>query len=137
MTANDYLEKAERALTSARLLLDSGDVEGACNRAYYAMFDAAHAALLASGAIAGGTPPKKHSSVIAAFGLQLVKTGQMAAELGSALNQVERLRRLADYTGEPITPEQAQWAVEQAGVFVAKVRQGPLCSTHHPPSEEP
>ncbi|EGV27515.1 HEPN domain protein [Thiorhodococcus drewsii AZ1] len=42
-----YLAKSRRALASARLLLADGDTEGACNRAYYAMFDAAHAALLA------------------------------------------------------------------------------------------
>ena len=39
------MEKASRAITSARLLLDAGDVDGACNRAYYAMHDAAKAAL--------------------------------------------------------------------------------------------
>ena len=41
------MEKADRALTSARALLEMNDGDGACNRAYYAMFDAAHAALLA------------------------------------------------------------------------------------------
>jgi len=40
LTIDAYLNKSERALQSARLLLDSGDVEGACNRAYYAMFGA-------------------------------------------------------------------------------------------------
>lgn len=40
------MQKADRALASARLLLDAGDTEGACNRAYYAMFDAARAALV-------------------------------------------------------------------------------------------
>ena len=59
MSADDLLGKAERALASARLLLDAGDTDGACNRAYYAMFDAARAALLASGAPveAGVQPP--------------------------------------------------------------------------------
>ena len=42
--------KADRARSSARVLLDLGDVDGACNRAYYAMFDAARAALIGSGA---------------------------------------------------------------------------------------
>lgn len=51
MSPEDYDEKAIRALASARLLLANGDIEGACNRAYYAMFDAAHAALLRSGAL--------------------------------------------------------------------------------------
>jgi uncharacterized protein (UPF0332 family) len=38
-----HLAKARPALASAKLLLASGDVDGACNRAYYAMFDAARA----------------------------------------------------------------------------------------------
>ena len=46
-TVAGYFEKAERALSGARLLLAAEDTEGACNRAYFAMFDAAHAALLA------------------------------------------------------------------------------------------
>ena len=44
-----YIAKAEAALSGARLLLQSGDADGACSRAYYAMFDAAHAALFALG----------------------------------------------------------------------------------------
>ena len=39
MKPTDYMDKARRALASARLLLADGDNEGACNRAYYAMFD--------------------------------------------------------------------------------------------------
>jgi uncharacterized protein (UPF0332 family) len=39
--------KSAKALSSARQLLETGDADGACNRAYYAMFDAAQAALLA------------------------------------------------------------------------------------------
>ena len=46
-TPAKYLIKAERALHAARLLNAAGEIEGACNRAYYAMYDAAHAALLA------------------------------------------------------------------------------------------
>ena len=48
MTADDLLHQAVIALSSAKLLLDTGDSGDACNRAYYAMFDAARAALLAS-----------------------------------------------------------------------------------------
>lgn len=50
MSPADFMVKAARAASSARVLLNAGDAEGACNRAYYAMFDAAHAALLYSGA---------------------------------------------------------------------------------------
>ncbi len=45
-TPASFMRKAERALASARVLLQDGDPEGACNRAYYAMFDAARAALM-------------------------------------------------------------------------------------------
>jgi len=38
-----YMQKAQRALDEARLLLGAQKAEGACNRAYYAMHDAAHA----------------------------------------------------------------------------------------------
>jgi uncharacterized protein (UPF0332 family) len=48
MNERELMVKAMRAADSAQLLLDAGDVDGACNRAYYAMFDAARAALLAS-----------------------------------------------------------------------------------------
>ena len=51
VNAFDLLTKARRASASAALLLDDGDINGACNRAYYAMFDATRAALLAAGAL--------------------------------------------------------------------------------------
>jgi len=39
------MDKAGKALASDRILLNAGDSDGATNRAYYAMFDAAIAAL--------------------------------------------------------------------------------------------
>jgi uncharacterized protein (UPF0332 family) len=123
MTAGDYIAKAGRALEEARVLLDAGGFEGACNRAYYAMFDAAHAALLVAGVTVPDASPKTHRSLIASFGLNLVKVGMIEPELGSALNKVERLRKLADYTGETVTDEDARWAVDQAGALVDTVRE--------------
>jgi uncharacterized protein (UPF0332 family) len=122
LTPADYMAKAERALASARLLVAAGDAEGACNRAYYAMFDAAHAALLWGGAQVNPAQTKTHAGLIAAFGLQLVKTDILPAELGKALNQVERVRLLADYTGEEVDIEKTRWAVGQAEVFLAAVK---------------
>jgi HEPN domain len=88
VTPESYMRKAAQALASAHQLLAGGDSDGACNRAYYAMFDAAHAALLG---------------------------GHVASELGSSLNKVERLRLLADYTGDPVSDEDAAWAVGSSG----------------------
>ena len=61
------MAKADRACASSRVLLDVGDVDGACNRAYYAMFDAARAALLASGAPVAPDIGRTHSGLIGAF----------------------------------------------------------------------
>ena len=69
----ELIDKAERALASARLLLADGDTDGATNRAYYAMFDAATAALVWAGAVTVQTLPKTHSGLISAFGLVLSK----------------------------------------------------------------
>ncbi|MFZ5593776.1 MAG: HEPN domain-containing protein [Pseudomonadota bacterium] len=122
MNADDYMAKASRAIASAKLLLDAGDVDGGCNRAYYAMFDAAHAALLWASVHVNPAETKTHHGLIAAFGKHLVKTGLLAADLGKALNQVERVRLLADYTGEEVDEEKARWAVEQAELFLESVK---------------
>ena len=121
MTPDDYDEKATRALASAKLLLTHGDTEGACNRAYYAMFDAAHAALMRSGAHINAAETKTHSGLIGAFGKYLVKTGLVPPELGRSLNMVEDVRLLADYSDQQIAPEEAEWAVKQANGFLAKL----------------
>lgn len=122
MKIEDLFEKAIRAVSSAQLLLDSGDADGACNRAYYAMFDAARAALLASDAPVVPEVVKTHSGLISAFSLHLVKTGQVPVELGKALNKVEDLRLIADYKGDPVELEDAAWAVQQAERFVQTMK---------------
>lgn len=121
MTPADHMQKAERALASAKLLLTDGDLEGACNRADYAMFDAAHAALLAAEAGINPAETKTHRGLIAAFGKHLVNSGRMPAELGKALNQVERIRLLADCTGEEIDSDAARLALNRATAFVEAV----------------
>jgi uncharacterized protein (UPF0332 family) len=112
------MAKAVRAAISAKVLLESGDADGACNRAYYAMFDAARAALLASGAAVQPEIARTHSGLISVFSLYLVKTGRVSVDLGKALNKAEELRLIADYKGDPIDKEDAIWAVSQAEAFV-------------------
>jgi uncharacterized protein (UPF0332 family) len=81
--AEELWAKAPQAVASARLLLSAGDTAGACNRAYYAIFDAARAALLVSG-VRGAETPKTHSGLIHAFSLHLVKPDLVPKELGRA-----------------------------------------------------
>jgi uncharacterized protein (UPF0332 family) len=122
ISAKLFMEKAERALLDARILLDNGRGEGACNRAYYAMFDAAHAALFSQQVEPITAPIKTHVGLIAKFGEHLVRPGHLAAHFGEALNRVQRFRQIADYSGEPIELVSAAWSVEQAEAFVAAVK---------------
>ncbi len=117
-----YLRKAERALAGARVLLTTGDADGACNRAYYAMFDAAHAALFALHAEDIAAPIKTHNGLVAQFGRQVVLAGHMADAHGEALNKVQRFRQLADYSGDLVRLSDAAWAVESAEAFVGAVK---------------
>jgi uncharacterized protein (UPF0332 family) len=121
VTPLELLDKAERALASARLLLDAGDVDGACNRAYYAMFDAARARLLASG-FADVETIKTHSGLITAFSLHLVKAGAVSIDLGKSLNRIADIRLIADYTADEVSQLDAADAVSQAVVFVETMR---------------
>ncbi|MDX1653621.1 MAG: HEPN domain-containing protein [Candidatus Competibacteraceae bacterium] len=116
------MAKAGQAVVSARLLLEHGDNNGACNRAYYAMFDAARAALLAVQAPVAAEVARTHGGLISAFSLHLVKPGRVAVALGRALNRVQEIRLVADYRGDSVSGEQALWAVEQSEAFVAAIQ---------------
>lgn len=122
MTPADLLDRAKRAAESAELLLDSGDLNGACNRAYYAMFDAARAALIATQPPPASEAIKTHSGLISVFSLQLVKTGRVSVELGKSFSKVSDIRLIADYSDEEVSADRARWAVEQAKEFVKSMR---------------
>lgn len=122
MTPSARLRKAVRAPTSARLLARDGDHEGACNRAYYAMFDAAHAAFIPTGERFDPRATKTHRGLIVTFGQTLIQSGQLPAELGRSLNRIERVRLLADYTGEATDAQTTQQAIDEAFRFVDAIR---------------
>ena len=129
MTPEALMSKAVRALESARLLLGSGDIDGACNRAYFAMFDAAKAALIELVPDIDPALAKTHSGLISAFSLHLVKGGTLPVEMGRSLNRAHETRQIADYTGDKVSLEQAKVLVEQASLFVetvhARIRAAP------------
>ena len=114
--------KSETALSSASILLDAGDADGAVSRAHYAMYDAARATI----DWAGLTPPdqsfKTHSGLIGYFGLHLVKTGKIPVEIGKSFSRVNELRSIADYLAEPVPLDKAVKAVEEAKFFVEQIR---------------
>ena len=103
------------------MLLQDGDIEGACNRSYYAMIDAAHAALLFFGVTADPREIRRHQTLIGLFGRHLVLPGLVSSDLGKSLNKAEELRLLADYTGDEVDAATAAWVVDQADIFIAAV----------------
>jgi len=122
LTPDALMAKADTACSSARVLLNLGDVDGAANRAYYAMFDAARAALLASGAPVEPDIGRTHSGLIGVFGNFLVKNGPVSKEVGRLLNRAHEIRLVADYNGDSVEPADAKEMVEQAETFVAAMR---------------
>ncbi len=118
MNAQSLMTKARIACESARALLERQDSDGACNRAYYAMFDAARAALMATNAEIPLNIGKTHSGVLSAFSQHLVKNGPVPRDIGRLLKQAEELRLVADYSGDSITLDDARALVEKAESFV-------------------
>ncbi len=118
MKVQDLIAKAVQAVASAKVLLDIGDVDGACNRSYYGMFDAARAALCASGYETG----KTHKGVLNAFSEHLIKNGPLPKEMGRLLKHAETFRYVADYEGDKVELSDAQAMVVQAEIFVAAMR---------------
>lgn len=116
------MAKAEAANATARLLLKHGDLDGAANRAYYAMFDAARAALLLSGAPIDLKTVRTHNGLIGAFGNFLVKNGTVSNDLGRFINKAYQVRLMADYDGDFVESDDARRIVEQAETFVAAIR---------------
>ena len=82
------------------------------------MFDAARGALLVTNEVKDLSFIKTHTVLISQFSLHLVKTGRVSIEHGKALNKVEDLRLIADYTDNAISEQDSEWALTQAKSFV-------------------
>jgi uncharacterized protein (UPF0332 family) len=115
-------KKSERAHASAKALLAMGDTDGACNRAYYAMLDAARAALLHAGCIVSLEMVKTHNGLINAVSNHFVKAGLIPKEIGRLIKRAEELRSIADYKGESIDLVDTQELLLQTEVFIDAMR---------------
>lgn len=88
-----WLDKADAALVSARAEHAAGRFDFAVNRAYYAAFYAASAALLHR-----GRRFTKHTGLRAAIHRELVKSGAIDAEWGRAFDRLfESRQREVDF----------------------------------------
>jgi len=119
-----YLSKAQRSLGAAQLELASGYYDGAVNRAYYACYQAAVAALVTE-----GVPPVverywPHDVVQVKFPALLVDgTGRYPRTVRGTLKVLFDERLKADYEPDGVNATTASEAVRRAGVFVDLVRE--------------
>ncbi len=96
-----------------------GDYESSVSRAYYAMFYATEAMLLAE-----GLSFSSHKGVISAFGEHFVKTGVFPREMGRELNRAFEKRQLSDYEYTfVIAKDEAEQLLAQAKEFVSQAIQ--------------
>ena len=123
-TAEAYLTKAEESLASAESDFAAGRSNSCANRAYYACFQAAIAALLR----AGSRPPGRgdqwgHDFVQAQFAGQFInRRKRYPTSLRDTLVHVYRLRVTADYKADHVTALQASRGLSRAREFVGAIR---------------
>ncbi len=117
-----YMRKAESTLAAALRNLREHDANIACECAYYAMFNAAHAALLALGIEGISTPIKTHNGLVAKFSQEVTLPGHLPRDRGKDLSNVQKFRQVATYSVESVDLADAAWAVEHAELFVAAVK---------------
>ncbi len=113
---DELWRKARGSADSARLLFEEGHPEDACNRAYYAMFNAARALLANRGV--GPADVRTHASVWRLFSLHYIKDGPLNAELGRALAQAGRARNQADYSPILVEAETVQDVMRSLDQFM-------------------
>ncbi len=114
------IERAEAMLSDAALLIEARRAASAADRSYYAMLNAAEAAL----AIYGVEPARTHKGVLSQFGERLVKPGILEKHLSSELSETHKLRLLATYEAfAQLDQEQAEDIVERARRFVERVKE--------------
>ena len=112
------LTRAREDLATARDNLRDGHLRGAANRAYYAVFHTASAALLWL-----DIERARHSGIQSAFGEFLVKPGHIEPEFGRIYTRARQAREEQDYDldAAPLTPEDTEQIVSEAERLVARI----------------
>ena len=113
----DFVEKAEKFLSTAEQALSIEDYDSCASTWYYAMFFMAEAVLLTKNLTAS-----PHKGVISLFGEHFVKTEIFERSLGKALSEAYDKQLVGDYgVGFTVTKEQAEGLLEAAQDFVRKL----------------
>jgi uncharacterized protein (UPF0332 family) len=123
--ADLYLIKASASLAGAESEYANGRYDNCANRCYYAVFQAAIAALIAADVTAQRSGRTwDHGFVQAEFIGRLINRHKIyPAILRQTLNRNQELRNRADYTTQPVSEVQASRALQRSRIFVAAIRE--------------
>ena len=119
------LAKAAESLAGAEREFAAGADNNCANRAYYACFQTAIAALLSAGiGPSPGGDKWRHEAVHAQFTDRLInRRKRYPSQLRGTLEAGARLRARADYSDDDVPEIQAARGLRQARAFVAAVRE--------------
>ena len=118
--ATKHLQSSEQALSDAGFLLQDDRLQAAANRAYYAMFHAAMAALAHMGI---QQLPRTHRGTLNQFGQHCIVNGPIDPRLGTYLRRAQNLLRQSDYQlNVSFADDQVAGTVQNAQAFVAEIR---------------
>jgi uncharacterized protein (UPF0332 family) len=110
--------KAMPAAESAKILMEAGQWDGACNRAYYAMFNPARALLIE---MHGFTPEqlRQHATVLRQFSLHFVGKHGFDADAGRMLRRAGDVRIVADYDEADVHAQRVRDTINAMERFIA------------------
>ena len=116
--SEEFLEEARRRVETARAILEVGDPASVLSVAYYAMLNAARAALSEENENA-----RTHRGTWMLFRERFVVPGRFDEQLFRRARQMQEAREAADYRAVSPSSEAAREAVADAERFVAAVSQ--------------
>jgi len=115
--SQEFMISARQRLHGAQLLLDGGDYRDSISRSYYAVLDAADAALIVK-----GFTPHSHEGSITLFGAHFVKSGLVPKDFGNLFRRIHKTRNDADYNPQiKFTRDDAERWFNQAQKFVSTI----------------
>jgi uncharacterized protein (UPF0332 family) len=131
-----YLRKARESLASAEADVAAGRYNSTANRAYYAAFQAAIAALIHND-IRPAERGWQHKFVTNQFSSKLVRRRKvLPSALVAKLEDLFRIRVIGDYESKDVSKEDAQSNSKDAAVFVEEVARAMKLNTLREASAE-
>lgn len=114
--SEEFMHAARERLAAAEELIDSSHPAVVVSVAYYAMLNAARAALSEFGEHA-----KTHSGTWSLFSRRFVATGAFDHDLYRITGRAQEARQEGDYEAKPLSPELAREMLDGAAAFIAAV----------------